>query len=295
MFWFTLNVASAISVRLFDVARDVAGMIKIFISHVDADKELALALANELENLGYVTWYYERDSLPGITYLQSTRDAIIRCEVFLILVTYQSLASRQVQVELMRAHERSKNIIPVLYGISDAEYKRKNEVWEQIIGASTSCSVTHETVGNVAGRIALGLAQSNSGTEEQPLPDHQESFQPSMPQRVQGVLATRQAKFFAAVEEGDQLYYSKDWDAAEAAYRRALTVPGFSDHVDAVDGIKAAQAGRKEEMRVATEKRLAEENRLAEERRQAEEKRLAEEKRVEEEKRVAEEIGRAHV
>jgi formylglycine-generating enzyme required for sulfatase activity len=264
-------------------------MLTIFISHVDADNELAQALAGELESFGYGTWYYERDSLPGVKYVVSTYNAIIHCEVFLILISYQSLASNQVQIELERAHEASKNIIPILYGVTDAEYKRKSVSWKQMIGASTSCQVTPETVRVVAEKIARGLAQASPEGESPPPPPFSPRPQASAGLPTQGFLATRQAKFEIAMEEGDRLLDSRDWGAAEAAYRRGMAVPGFGDAVFAIDGIKAAQAMLSEERRIAEEKRLADEKRLAEEKRAADEKRAIEAKRLAEEKRIAEE------
>ncbi len=40
-------------------------MSRVFVSHVAEDSALAVRLARGLEDAGYATWYYERDSLPG--------------------------------------------------------------------------------------------------------------------------------------------------------------------------------------------------------------------------------------
>jgi hypothetical protein len=40
-------------------------MREVFISHVEEDRDIAIETAQGLEALGYTTWYYERDSLPG--------------------------------------------------------------------------------------------------------------------------------------------------------------------------------------------------------------------------------------
>jgi hypothetical protein len=44
-------------------------MVSVFISHVEEDQALALEIARRLETAGFTTWYYERDSEPGISYL----------------------------------------------------------------------------------------------------------------------------------------------------------------------------------------------------------------------------------
>lgn len=133
-------------------------MKAVFLAHVEKDQSLAIELASELEILGYSIWYYERDSLPGQSYLLNTHSAIEQCKVFLVLISPNSLASRQVEVELERAHEKSRIIIPVLLNVTDAEFKRKKPLWEQIVGTSVSCMITPSIVRDVGQRIAAGLA-----------------------------------------------------------------------------------------------------------------------------------------
>jgi hypothetical protein len=45
----------------------------IFISHAEKDAGLALELAKGLEAAGYKTWYFERDSLPGLSWRENAR------------------------------------------------------------------------------------------------------------------------------------------------------------------------------------------------------------------------------
>jgi len=130
----------------------------LFLSHAVKDGDLAVALAKELEILGYSTWYYEADSLPGQSYLLNTRIGISECSAFLLLVSNHSILSHQVDVELEHAHEKAKKVIPVLLGVNDEDYKEKNPKWAQIVGTSTSISISPTTVHPVAQRIARGLA-----------------------------------------------------------------------------------------------------------------------------------------
>ncbi|MBI3660543.1 toll/interleukin-1 receptor domain-containing protein, partial [Candidatus Acetothermia bacterium] len=48
----------------------------IFISHAQKDTSIAVQIANGLEESGYTTWYYERDSFPGPSYLEQVEQAI---------------------------------------------------------------------------------------------------------------------------------------------------------------------------------------------------------------------------
>jgi hypothetical protein len=129
----------------------------VFISHVEEDASLALALAERLEKKGYSTWYYERDTLPGISYLEQTGNAVERCKAFLLLITKDSLASHQIDLELERAHEESKTIIPIRHGISHPEFQNRRPLWRQIIGTRTSIEVDMENVDLAANRIGEAL------------------------------------------------------------------------------------------------------------------------------------------
>jgi hypothetical protein len=50
----------------------------IFVSHVEEDAELVLAIAVDLEKSGHTTWVCEADGLPGLFCLMQTGRAI-RC------------------------------------------------------------------------------------------------------------------------------------------------------------------------------------------------------------------------
>ena len=44
----------------------------VFISHAGTDKGIAVRIAEYLENAGWTTWYYERDSVAGPRHLEQT-------------------------------------------------------------------------------------------------------------------------------------------------------------------------------------------------------------------------------
>ena len=60
----------ALSLRIGYRVKPVQGwcMATVFISHAEEDQALALDIARGLEQAGYSTWYYERDSSPGLSY-----------------------------------------------------------------------------------------------------------------------------------------------------------------------------------------------------------------------------------
>lgn len=142
----------------------------LFLSHVEEDQDISLELASALFKTGYSVWCYEEDSLPGRSYLLNTQEAIDQCQAFLLLVSVHSMASHQIDRELEHAHELAKLIVPIRFDIKDKEYKEKKRLWTQIVGTTTSISITKETVNAVAARIAEGLRKR----EETPVLPKQE-------------------------------------------------------------------------------------------------------------------------
>ncbi len=71
-------------------------MADVFISHVEEDAELALRIAYSFEGAGFSTWYYERDGLPGVSYLLQTGQAIGQSHAVVLIISANSLGSHQV-------------------------------------------------------------------------------------------------------------------------------------------------------------------------------------------------------
>jgi hypothetical protein len=144
-------------------------MKQIFLSYVEEDSEIARSIAVGLEQSGYLTWYYERDSLPGANYLWQMGEAIEQASVFLLLISPDSLGSRQVTSEVVRAYECGKLFLPVLRGLTHAEFQRRQPIWRQAIGAAASIRLPAEGVSAIlssllAGVKSLGLHPVRSST-----------------------------------------------------------------------------------------------------------------------------------
>jgi hypothetical protein len=140
--------------------------LSVFISHVEEDQALALEIARGLEGAGFTTWYYERDSEPGISYLLQVHTAIEQCDAVVVLISPDSVRSYQVTKEIVRAHETGKAFIPVRYNIAHAEFQQRQPEWNIAIGAAASIPVTLDGIATIIPRIARGLQQmSSSGSE----------------------------------------------------------------------------------------------------------------------------------
>jgi hypothetical protein len=130
----------------------------IFISHVGEDEAAAVALARGLEAEGFKTWYYERDSLPGASYLVQTGQAVEDSSAVLVLVSPQSIVSHQVTKEVVRAHEAAKPFLPVLHGISHADFQKRQPEWREAMGSAASVQFPAEGAAAILPRLVAGLS-----------------------------------------------------------------------------------------------------------------------------------------
>jgi hypothetical protein len=129
----------------------------IFVSHVEEDAGVAIELAQELERAGFTTWYYERDCLPGPDYLLQVPVAIDQSRVVVVVISPHSLSSNQVTSEIVKAYEARKSFVPLLLGITHAEFQQRQPVWRQALGASTSLSLPTSELAAVFPRIIAGV------------------------------------------------------------------------------------------------------------------------------------------
>lgn len=147
-------------------------MSHIFIAHVEEDADIALGLALGLEQAGYHTWTYEVDFVVGTSYILQTREAIEQSDAMVVIISPDSLSSSQVINELVRAHESNKKFLPILHGISHADFQKRQPEWRELLGPSASISfnpkegiagLVHKVIEGVK---ALGIKPSGKVNEE---------------------------------------------------------------------------------------------------------------------------------
>ena len=142
-------------------------MNQIFISHMNADQDVAIKIATGLEDAGYTTWYYERDSVPGPSYLSQISPAIENCQTMLILFSPTSVSSAEVFKEIEQAYLKRKPIIPVLLNISHKELHAYGEL-SQMLGTATDINVPSNGIDEifirrlVSGLAHMGITAANS-------------------------------------------------------------------------------------------------------------------------------------
>jgi hypothetical protein len=134
--------------------------VDVFISHVEEDSNIATEIAQCLEKAGYTTWYYERDSVPGTSYLAQVGESIDWARAVLLIISESSLSSYQVNNEVIRAYETGKPFIPVLRNISYVEFQRRHQVWRQALVGSTAIPITEGGVQAAAPRLIKGIRKT---------------------------------------------------------------------------------------------------------------------------------------
>ncbi len=161
-------------------------MPDVFISHVEEDTDVAEEIARGLEAAGYATWYYERDSLAGVPYLEQVGLEIDRCQALVLIVSPASWGSFQVTREVERAYEGGKRLIPVLRGVTHAEFQTRQQIWRQAVGTAASVSIPPAGVGAILPRITAGLKFLGIEPSGQPVTVQGEPPQPAPPPTAQG-------------------------------------------------------------------------------------------------------------
>ena len=132
-------------------------MADVFISHAEEDRETAVALASRIEADGFKTWYYERDSIPGPSYLIQVGREIQACQVLLLIVSPSSLRSQHVTNEVIRAYEHAKAFLPLLRGIAHTDIQEKQPIWRQCLGSAVAVSIDSATLPAALQRVLEGL------------------------------------------------------------------------------------------------------------------------------------------
>jgi hypothetical protein len=87
---------------------------KVFISHASQELYVATGIAEYLEEHGMACWYASRDVLPGTNYDEAIVEAIEHTQVFAVLVSEASNASRHVKQELELAMNAGASLLPIM-------------------------------------------------------------------------------------------------------------------------------------------------------------------------------------
>jgi TIR domain/TPR repeat len=132
-------------------------MADLFLSHVKEDFGLVEEIAEGLEAAGYTTWYFERDSVPGMSYLLQSPQAIKDAGAVILVISERSVGKHQVWKELVRAAELEKDLVPILVDITWEEVGERAPAWENAIAGAVALQLPEEGIAAVFPRLLKGL------------------------------------------------------------------------------------------------------------------------------------------
>lgn len=86
-----------------------------FVSYHRKDGEFALRLATELKAAGASVWLDQDDLLPGQDWIRAVEDALTNCPRMLVILSPDSVNSKNVLDEVSFALASNKAVIPIMY------------------------------------------------------------------------------------------------------------------------------------------------------------------------------------
>jgi WD40 repeat protein len=101
-------------------------MAKIFVSYSRKDSKTARKLIESFTTMGHDVWVDWEDIPPAVDWLEQIFRGIEGSEVFVFIVSPDSIKSEVCNVEIGRAAQNNKRIIPVV--VRDVEPKTTNEI-----------------------------------------------------------------------------------------------------------------------------------------------------------------------
>lgn len=139
-------------------------MTHVFVSYSRKDERFVLPLAGEIDgqgrSFGVKTWVDQRDIKAGDDWDRRIDEAIARCSAFLIVLSPESVESRDVRAELNRAIELKKPLLPVMY----RETRLPRRILEQFIDLTDDGAPIAGHAAAIIGRLST-LESAISGTQ----------------------------------------------------------------------------------------------------------------------------------
>lgn len=132
-------------------------MAEVFISYVQEDGDVARQIADGLEAAGYAVWYYERDSLPGHSYLEQILEVIDQARAVVVILSPAALGSPQVNIEISEAHVAGKRFVPLLHGMSYATLTSRQRPWTMMFGTAVAAPIPAGGAEELLPRLVRGL------------------------------------------------------------------------------------------------------------------------------------------
>lgn len=148
-------------------------MAEVFISYAAEDGEIARYVAEKLRGERYDVWYYQGDGqTPGQDYMDNIGDGVRDARVVVLFVSPSAIASPQCNSEAQIAWEESKEVIPLLRGLTFDQLKadKRGKRWADRIGTKVSISIDGNAPDAVLESVLAGLRATRRTTATGGLP-----------------------------------------------------------------------------------------------------------------------------
>ena len=133
---------------------------RVFISHSSEDEDSVRVLAERLRGSQVDAWYAEWEIAPGDSIVQKVNEGLSECDVFIIVISENSVVSRWVQEELSSAVVRriseEASIIPVRLDDSPVPTVINHLYWVRMPPPESEYDKLLKAIFGVNNRPALG-------------------------------------------------------------------------------------------------------------------------------------------
>ena len=142
-------------------------MADVFVSYAAEDGAVARYVAEKLKGEHYDVWYYQGDGqTPGQDYMDNIGDGVRGARVVVLFVSPSAIASPQCNSEAQIAWEESKEVIPLLRGLTFDQLKadKRGKRWADRIGTKVSISIDGRAPDAVLESVLAGLRATRRTT-----------------------------------------------------------------------------------------------------------------------------------
>jgi hypothetical protein len=137
---------------------------QVFISHVAEDSDIAVPIAEGLEQRDISTWYFERDTRGGIDLLLQVSEAVDQSQLVVVVLSKSTFADDYwLEMEIARAVRSRKGLVSVLRDITPDELDEEQSEWCMAFGQPRYISVASGGVNAGDGRRTRSVRRWQSG------------------------------------------------------------------------------------------------------------------------------------
>lgn len=108
----------------------------VYLCHVGDDSLMAASLASSLEQEGFSTWYYQRDAVARLPFLQQAARAVSGCHATILVISAWALRSDDFAAQVSEASQYGRLLIPILSGMTIDEFENHKPAWRPLLGAT---------------------------------------------------------------------------------------------------------------------------------------------------------------